>query len=151
MDVRKKSVIKTTLTLKPTLPKMLQCSCRTIVTQMFLTSCLTKSLPIQDTIRLHCLSWLSDRGFHHVSLLVHEAAQRNNPPLWETHQSRIPRPTVTARSRNNGSRVARKGALEPELSGPGCIQQVITVGDWIRDSSNTERLSGFTLCDSVDE
>lgn len=52
-----------------------------IITKSFSTFCSTFSLPIQDTIRLHFQSRLTDRGFHHVSLLVQEAARRNNPPL----------------------------------------------------------------------
>lgn len=74
-----------------------------ITTKTFLTSCSTKSLPIQDTIHLHFLSWLADRGFHHVSLLVREATQRNNPPLWEMHQSQAPCPTLTAQLGDNSS------------------------------------------------
>lgn len=79
--------------------------CKIITTKMFLTSCSTKSLPIQDAIHLHFLSWLTDRGFHHVSLLVHETTQQNNPPLWEMHQSLTPCPTLTAQLGDNGSAV----------------------------------------------
>lgn len=86
--------------------KMLHCRqllCKIITTKTSLTSCSTKSLSIEDTIHLHFLSWLTDRGFHHVSLLVHEATQRNNLPLWKTHQSHTPCPTLTAELRDNRS------------------------------------------------
>lgn len=72
-----------------------------MTTKMFLTSCSTKSLSIQDTIHLHIPSWLADRGFHHVSLLVQEETQRNNPLVWEMHQSLTPCPALTAKLGDN--------------------------------------------------
>lgn len=74
-----------------------------MTTKMFLTSCSTKSLSIQDAIHLHFPSWLADRGFHHVSLLVQEETQRNNPPVWRMHQSLTPCPTLTVQLGNNRS------------------------------------------------
>lgn len=69
--------------------------------KVLLKSRLTKSLPVHNTIHLYFPSWFSDRGLHHVSLLVHEATQRNNPPLWEMHQSLNLCPTLTARLGDN--------------------------------------------------
>lgn len=82
-----------------------------------LTCCWTKSLPIGDTIHLHFLSWLGDRGFHHVSLLVHEETQRNHPAVWETHQSPSPCRTLTGWRRDNRSppRPTVRAHLNPDL------------------------------------
>ncbi len=60
---------------------------RLLPLQCLLTSSSTKSLSIHPSIYLHFLRWHTDRGFHHVSLLVHEAPRRNHPELEEGHQS----------------------------------------------------------------
>lgn len=80
---------------------LMQRTCDNATASTLLTCCWTKSLPIGDTIHLHFLSWLGDRGFHHVSLLVHEETQRNHPAVWETHQSPSACPALTGRRRDN--------------------------------------------------
>lgn len=60
---------------------------RLLPLQCLLTSSSTKSLSIHPSIYLHFLRWHTDRDFHHVSLLVHEARRRNHPELEEGHQS----------------------------------------------------------------
>lgn len=110
--------------------------CIIIRTNTFLKTCSTKSLSIHNAIHLHFPTWFSDRGFHQVSLLVYEATQRNNPPLWEMHQSLNLCPTLTAQQGDNGD-VGM--SLSPSCVSPaGAVsQEVIKIRGWIHDSSNT--------------
>lgn len=102
--------------------KMSMCLlCRIITTKTLLKTCSTKSLSIHGAIHLHFPSWFSDRGFHHVSLLVHEATQRNNPPLWEMHQSLNLCPTLTAQRGDNGD---VRMSLSPSRVSPGKLASV---------------------------